>query len=403
MFYRFLLTSSKYRSITIHAPWKDEFEERWHVIECSEMTEKRRGYYSYFSHVIMLAPNMYAYVIDINTVYICTATSTFINRLESLTNVDDLKSLVASDAIVSSQDLKNKIRFNEEIIEYENEQNPTTDNYEYKMPTGTELEENTSWIKLQEIFEPDVEIFCIAARHDGCLLAVACKVVSLGQIAIILWDTTTWSQIQKLVSHERIITQIEFSPNDKYLLSVSRDRTCSLFRYNDGIYVLIATSAKTDSLHHRGMTCCAWTWDSNYFASGSNGGKVGIWSIKTEQNNARILRETTLIETCRQLVTALCFAPNSISQGSYVLAIGYNIGHIDIYILNIKIVAWTKLVRYDTSEAHHLSVNRLRFRPINKQSSNILCLASCSSDCSVKIRDIDLSLLISKDGKLPSN
>lgn len=43
-------------------------------------------------------------------------------------------------------------------------------------------------------------------------------------------NTTTWLKIDTLTKHRLTVTQMAFSPDDEYLLSVSRDRTWTLFK-----------------------------------------------------------------------------------------------------------------------------------------------------------------------------
>ena len=53
--------------------------------------------------------------------------------------------------------------------------------------------------------------------------------------AIILWSTASWKQVQNLIFHSLTVTQMAFSPDDKFLLAVSRDRTWSLWKRQDTI------------------------------------------------------------------------------------------------------------------------------------------------------------------------
>lgn len=379
---RFLITASTDQTTRIHAPWKDDdLGELWHEIARPQV----HGYD--MACLAMLAPHIYVSGADEKVVRIFTATSTFKNHLRSLANVEDFKSMKAYSAAVPSLGLTNKATY---CGEDDGEKNSTTENV-YEPPTEEELMQNTLWPETNKLYGHGYEIFCMAARHDGKLLATACKSTTQEHAAILLWATDTWLQVQKLIYHQLTVTQMEFSPDDKYLLSVSRDRRWSLFKATDGDYELIAASSKKDSPHSRIIWCCAWTQDSNYFATGSRDGKIAIWSTSTVQEN---IIPRMILDMQNQSVTALCFAPSiCIAQGSHLLAVGYEKGRIEIQKVNTELDnTWSKLFEYDTSQAHHLTVKRLMFRPVN-HSYNDLQLASCSSDHSVKIHNVELPLL----------
>ena len=76
-------------------------------------------------------------------------------------------------------------------------------------------------------------MFCIAASHRGDVAASACKAKETKYADIIIWDMTkgqTTVPACRLAAHKLTVVQLEFSKDDQYLLSVSRDRQWCLFR-----------------------------------------------------------------------------------------------------------------------------------------------------------------------------
>lgn len=65
-----------------------------------------------------------------------------------------------------------------------------------------------------------------------CLISVL-QAAQKDHAAIILWSTASWKQVQSLAYHTLTVTQMAFSPDDKFLLAVSRDRTWSLWKKQD--------------------------------------------------------------------------------------------------------------------------------------------------------------------------
>lgn len=161
-------------------------------------------------------------------------------------------------------------------------------------------------------------------------------------------ETKDWNQIQKLHSHNLTVAQLAFSPNSQFLLSVSRDRRWSLFKRNENSkeFTLFATVDKKTSVHTRIIWCCAWTHDSQYFATGSRDGKVVIWEKSEELSDSIIGRYKPASDALeeKESVTALAFAPKEFG-GSYLLAVGLESGAIFLYEWKMKCPQpWRKLL-----------------------------------------------------------
>lgn len=216
--------------------------------------------------------------------------------------------------------------------------------------------QNTLWPEVQKLYGHGYEIFEIAATSNGKLLASSCRATNEEHAQIILWDTQTWKQIQKLPAHQLTVTQMKFSPNDQWLLSVSRDRRWTLFEATgneaDCIYKMVACTDKKNGIHSRIIWTCDWTHDSRIFATGSRDGKVVVWHKSDTENesNSSSLKGYRSLSTLdfqkTDSITAIAFAKSFAQQGKcdYLAAIGLETGHIQIATLNEQ---WSILLKID--------------------------------------------------------
>lgn len=227
-------------------------------------------------------------------------------------------------------------------------------------PTEETLMQNTLWPEVQKLYGHGYEIFEITATSDGKLLASSCRATNEEHAQIILWDTQTWKQVQKLPAHQLTVTQMKFSPNDQWLLSVSRDRRWTLFEAtgNDAdaatgaAYKMIACTDKTNGIHSRIIWTCDWTHDSRIFATGSRDGKVVAWhksdtnseSSSSSLNGYRSLATLDFQKT--DSITAIAFAKSfaQCDKCDYLAAIGLETGHIHVATLNEN---WSISLRID--------------------------------------------------------
>lgn len=168
---------------------------------------------------------------------------------------------------------------------------------------------------------------------------------------MIFRNTNDFQQTQKLLSHNLTVTQLAFSPDSKKLLSVSRDRTWSLFEYNvkTNSFIIINKSEKKSGIHTRIIWCCAWSHDSLYFVTGSRDGKLVIWGQNdlTNENKISYFAKTDPLIISEQSFTAVAFAPTCIDNSNitYLLAVGADCGNIDLYKWNSEnsVTPWFKI------------------------------------------------------------
>lgn len=135
---------------------------------------------------------------------------------------------------------------------------------------------------------------------------------------------------------------MSFSPCNQYLLSVSRDRRYCLFKKTktDTAVVnfqLIATIDKKNQYHARIVWCCAWSFDSQYFATGSRDGKLVVWHERAEKSNSILTSHEAVktVELKNQSITAVAFSQNywgeDKTKNQHLIAIGLETGVIHVF------------------------------------------------------------------------
>lgn len=138
---------------------------------------------------------------------------------------------------------------------------------------------------------------------------------------------------------------MKFSADNRYLLSVGRDRRWSVFENHptesqseDVIcnYELIATTDKKNGIHSRIIWTCDWSHDSKMFATGSRDAKAVIWA-RTEFDSQTSLGQFKAMGTLdlakNDSVTALAFAHGYLrgENGTYLVALGLETGLIHLH------------------------------------------------------------------------
>ncbi|KAM4685227.1 elongator complex protein 2 isoform 5-T6 [Amazona ochrocephala] len=244
-------------------------------------------------------------------------------------------------------------------------------------PPEDHLLQNTLWPEIQKLYGHGYEIFCVACNNSNTVIASACKASKKEHAAIILWSTASWKKLQSLLFHNLTVTQLAFSPNEKFLLAVSRDRNWSLWRKQDSsesgpVFSCCAYTDKNTAVHSRIIWSCDWTPDSKYFVTGSRDKKVIIWgncdlSVNTEGNMLDSIKPCSAVLDAGDSVTAVSISHVLTPDGRYIIAVGLENGKITLYTWKQSgqepaLADWTTCVEMNNSQSHALAVKRLCWR-----------------------------------------
>ncbi|KAM4688697.1 elongator complex protein 2 [Discoglossus pictus] len=425
----FLITVGTDQTTRLFGPWKRDGHSQvtWHEIARPQI----HGYD--MQCIAMIGRFQYVSGADEKVLRVFAAPRNFIDNFSKISGISIEKLLLSEDtnlpegATVPALGLSNKAVFHGELctqaVQEEEKYNNVSDQYYQpafhalnlkEPPTEDHLLQNTLWPEVQKLYGHGYEIFSVASNYAKTVIASACKASKREHAAIILWSTTSWKQLQSLSFHNLTVTQMAFSPDDKFLLAVSRDRNWSLWKKQEGIpaqseqgFILYAHTDKNTSVHSRIIWSCDWTPDSKYFVTGSRDKKVIVWGpchlsdANVEQSNESIKPCSTLLDA-GDSVTAVSVSRVSTQDGSYIIAVGLESGKISVYKWqkNGTSKDWTKCFELDKSLSHTLPVKQLCWRTCpgraghdDMDNGEWLQLASCGADHCVKIFDVNRKAL----------
>ncbi|KAG8572028.1 hypothetical protein GDO81_011889 [Engystomops pustulosus] len=414
----FIITVGTDQTTRLFAPWKRSGQRQvtWHEIARPQV----HGYD--MQCIAMIGRFQYVSGADEKVLRVFSATRNFIENFSRISNISVDKILLndhsnlPEGATVPALGLSNKAVFQgdsnlqsvqEETFNSASDQYPQSYFQAHVLtepPTEDHLLQNTLWPEVQKLYGHGYEIFAVACNSARTIIASVCKASKKEHAVIILWSTTSWKQIQCLSFHNLTITQMAFSPDDKFLLAVSRDRNWSLWRKQEEIptesvpkFQLYANTDKNTSVHTRIIWSCDWTPDSKFFITGSRDKKVPVMG---EKMYASIKPFSTPLDT-EDSVTAVSVNQVISSHESYIIAVGLDCGKIILYTWqnNSTPNDWIKGFEMDQSLCHTLTVKQLCWRSKagraghdDSHNGEWLQLASCGADHGVKIFNVNKSI-----------
>jgi WD40 repeat protein len=126
-------------------------------------------------------------------------------------------------------------------------------------------------------FRDFIDIWAIAWKSDGKILAGANASNSIGRSDIQLWDVTTENLNSQLIGtlegHLEGVIAVSWKPNSDILASGSRDKTIRLWDTSNNKLVSTLTE------HNAPVNTIEWSPDGTMLASADDNGTIIIWKV----------------------------------------------------------------------------------------------------------------------------
>lgn len=192
------------------------------------------------------------------------------------------------------------------------------------------LSRHTLWPETEKLYGHGHEISAVACSNDGSIVATACKASSIDHAVIRLYSTQKWREVRpSLTAHSLTVTCLRFSSDDRYLLSVGRDRQWVIFEVEEPgseVYHIKHTNSKG---HSRTILAASWAplQAGVVFATAGRDKVTRLWKQKLDEIDC----SATLAASSP--VTAVDILPRCVN-GSIIVASGIETGEVSVYILD---------------------------------------------------------------------
>lgn len=248
-------------------------------------------------------------------------------------------------------------------------------------PFEDHLARHLLWPETEKLYGHGYEISAVAVSRDGSLVATACRASSIDHAVIRLYDTKEWLEIKPaLKAHSLTVTSLQFSPDDKYLLSVGRDRQWAVWeRTKDpGLYALKHSNPKG---HSRMILNCAWTpLEQPTFLTAGRDKSVKIWQI----TDTEVQLKGTVAADASVTAVASC---GKVIDGVVLFALGTETGKVEIARTEAESLHYIEVETISTEISPAKTINQIVWRP-GREGEHGQQIAVAADDSSVRVYNI---------------
>ncbi|KAF2126899.1 WD40 repeat-like protein [Dothidotthia symphoricarpi CBS 119687] len=250
-------------------------------------------------------------------------------------------------------------------------------------PFEDHLARHLLWPETEKLYGHGYEISAVAVSRDGGLIATACRASSIDHAVIRLYDTKNWLEVKPaLKAHSLTVTALQFSPDDKYLLSAGRDRQWVVWERSDepALYTLRHSNPKG---HTRMILGASWAaLDQPTFLTAGRDKSVKIWQI----TDTEVILKTTV--TANAAVTAV--ACNNLPADGAMFAFGTETGAIGIRSVEFDALDKVGVSMVGTGMSPARTINQIVWRPGRSIAQQQVAVAS--DDTSLRIYNVSVSV-----------
>lgn len=196
------------------------------------------------------------------------------------------------------------------------------------------LSRHTLWPETEKLYGHGHEISAVACSNDGSIVATACKASSIDHAVIRLYSTQKWREVKpSLTAHSLTVTCLRFSSDDRYLLSVGRDRQWVVFEVEEPGSEVYHIKHKNSKGHSRTILAASWAplQAGVVFATAGRDKVTRLWKQKLDGIDC----SATLAASSP--VTAVDILPRYVN-GSIIVASGTETGEVSVYILGTSTI-----------------------------------------------------------------
>lgn len=348
----YLLSTSSDQTTRLHAKWKHEDQESWH-----EMARPQIHGYD-LNCIDSLGSSQFVSGADEKLLRVFGEPKAVANLLSKLcgiggSHIEEMPDAAnmpvlglsnkAIEAVADDEEVSNGNGQGREAAGPASIVHQSTLDLDHP-PSEEHLSRHTLWPEIEKLYGHGYEISCLAASHDGSHIATACKASSIDHAVIRLFETKGWLEIKPpLTAHSLTVTRLKFSADDKYLLSVGRDRQWAIFERDSVEKTTYKLAESNPKGHTRMILDASWAPSlSTVFATAGRDKRVNIWA--RDDGSAGFTCRSTISEASP--VTAVDFLTSMVGDIVY-LAAGTENGFFAVHSLNVKNGFSTKMLAVD--------------------------------------------------------